>query len=126
MEYGKMLNNLSLNINLWLDDIRNPRDPFVKNNFGSKGDETWVKNIEEAIEFLLNGNVVYISFDNDLGEGMREGWQLAEWIEEKAYNKEILPLKWRVHSQNPVARKRIADSMENADKFWVVDKSKNS
>lgn len=111
---------LSSNINLWLDDERDPSNPDTQKLFGSNGSEIWVKTVEEAIPFLEKGLVASISFDNDLGEGKREGKHLAAWIEEQAYLKKIPRLKWKIHSKNPNGKYAIMMAMLNADRFWEV------
>jgi hypothetical protein len=105
-------------VKLWLDDERDPTNIFIKENFGSSGDEVWVKTVEEAKDIISKGNVSSISFDNDLGEGNTEGRELAKWIEEEAYFKRIPKLQWRVHSMNNVAGPEILRAMNNADRFW--------
>lgn len=109
---------ISSEINLWLDDERDPKNPDTQRLFGANGSDIWVKTIEEAISYLEKGVVSSISFDNDLGEGKREGRHLAAWIEERAYFRTIQPLKWKIHSQNPNGRKEIMQAMENADRYW--------
>jgi hypothetical protein len=105
-------------INLWLDDERNPTNPTIQQQYNSNGNETWVKTVEEAIVYIQQGLVKSISFDNDLGEGNKEGQDLAKWIEEEAYFKRIPPMQWKVHSQNPKGKQYIIMAMQNADKFW--------
>lgn len=105
------------NIDLWLDDNRDPSDPKIQKLFGSKGTEVWVKTVPEAKVYLSQGIVASISFDNDLGTP-EEGRHLADWIEEKAYNKEIPRMVWRVHSANVDASPRIQAAMRNAERFW--------
>ena len=97
----KIMKIYSINkIKLWLDDERDPSDPKIKELFGSSGDEVWVKKVEEAIVFLEKREVSSISFDNDLGDGNKEGRHLASWIEEQAYFNAIPPMNWRIHSKN--------------------------
>ena len=105
------------NIELWLDDERDPKNPQIQRDFGAKGTELWVKTVPEAIKHLSIDNVTFISFDNDLGTDL-EGRDLAKWIEEKAYYKELPKLGWNVHSKNPVAAVEIQKAMSNADNYW--------
>jgi len=104
-------------ISLWLDDERDPKSPIIQKDFRSTGNEVWVKDVPEAINYLESNNVESISFDNDLAQPL-EGYDLARWIEEKAYFNEIPRLKWVVHSRNPTAATRIEQAMRNADKYW--------
>ena len=86
-------------LSLWLDDVREAPKGWV-----------WVKNMDQfrtACE-VFNGEILRISFDNDLGAGEREGWEIANWLlrevkEERIQKPEII----EVHSMNPVARDRI-------------------
>ena len=110
--------NVNYKISLWLDDERNPKEKFIQQNFGAIGNEIWVKSVEEAKQYLSKQNVVSISFDNDLGENMPVGYDLAKWIEEMAFNKELPQLSWKIHSANPQGQKYIRLAMQNADKFW--------
>lgn len=108
-------------IRLWLDDERDPKNPQIQRDFGSFGDEIWVKTQNEAIKQLMGNNVVSISFDNDLGEPesvVGSGYGLAKWIEEKAFLGELNRLEWSIHSKNNVASKFIEMSMNKADEFW--------
>lgn len=103
---------------LWLDDERSPKDPYIQEWFGAVGDEVWVKTANDAIHLLKTGQVVYISFDHDLGNGAGDGSQVADWIEEQAFNGNIPRLEWAVHSKNQVGAKAITAAMMNADRFW--------
>jgi hypothetical protein len=91
---------------VWLDDLRAMPEGF----------DLHCKTIEEVLPYL--SKITFISFDNDLGEGLKEGHHLAAMIEEKAYFKEINPFDWQVHSSNPNGRDRIFIAMANADKYW--------
>lgn len=104
-------------IHMWLDDNRDPKDPENQRRYGAKGNELWVKTIEEAQPYIERGEVASISFDNDLGLPT-EGKHLARWIEDQAYWKKIPPMEWHVHSENSVAKKEIIAAMSNADRFW--------
>lgn len=107
------------NIDLWLDDNRDPKDPKIQQLFGSKGTEILVKTVPEAKAYLSQGIVASISFDNDLGTP-EEDRHLANWIEEEAYNKRIPRLTWNVHSANVDAKPRIEAAMRNADRYWEI------
>lgn len=74
---------------LWLDDLRYPPDI----------NWTWVKSVDEAIEWLKTGKVIKASLDNDLGLEV-EGRRLVLWMAEH----DIWPEEVVVHSNNPVAR----------------------
>ena len=104
-------------IRLWLDDERDPKNKFVQDNFGAIGDEIWVKTPQEAIEYLKTKNVIFISFDHDLGHGL-EGKEVSNWIEEASFNNLIPKLDWRVHSKNPVGANEIYNAMISAERFW--------
>lgn len=107
-------------ISLWLDDERNPRDAYIKANFGSSGDELWVKTASEAIEILQTGLVYRVSLDHDLGDKniAGSGMDVVNFIEEAAYNKTIPPLEIKVHSQNSVANPRMKIAAANAIRYF--------
>lgn len=81
-------------VNIWIDDLRNPKD-FVE------GDWIWIKNSADAIktleEFKNDGVVVRaISFDHDLG-GDDTTRPVVLWM----CMNDFWPNSWFVHSSNP-------------------------
>ena len=104
-------------IDLWLDDERDPEDRLIQEMFDSFPGMLWVKTGFAAIRRLKSGEVRYISFDHDLGTGLT-GHDVAKWIEERAFNGDILRIGWNVHSKNPQGAKDIIAAMTNAEKFW--------
>lgn len=96
-------------INIWLDDIRPAPDGFI-----------WVKNVAELTNFYnkcvldTKQKINIISLDNDLGEGMPEGYKFLDYIEPRVILAgDPLPAEIRVHSANPVARKRMEMVIDN-------------
>jgi hypothetical protein len=106
-------------LRVWLDDERDPQNPFWYDEFPElkEGGWTWLKTVEECQELISRNMIGFISFDNDLGYE-QEGRHLASWVEEKAFNKEIEPFGWDVHSKNSIAGPKIEIAMRNADRFW--------
>jgi hypothetical protein len=78
----------------------------------------WVKTAAEAVMFLNTNKVEEISLDHDLGDDEPNGYVVATFIEERAHDWRIRPLKWNVHSDNPVGRSRIIAALENANRYW--------
>ncbi|MHA2060495.1 MAG: cyclic-phosphate processing receiver domain-containing protein [Candidatus Ranarchaeia archaeon] len=121
-------------IELWLDDDRDPELPQYQGAFGAKPGMLWVKTAWDAVKVLKQGNVKFISFDNDIGfaptqydDGIKvenEGKYVAKWIEIQAFwRKEgmapgIPPLKWAVHTKNVEGEKEIRMAMAKAEEFW--------
>jgi hypothetical protein len=100
-----------MGIRIWLDDVRPMPEGF----------DLWAKNALFVHKFLELDLIDYISFDNDLGDGVNRansGCGLADLIEAKAYFGVIKKIGWDIHSANPVARKYIEAAMKNADKYW--------
>lgn len=94
---------------LFLDDRRLPPD------------HTWqrVYTPDQAIAVLKTGNVEEISFDHDLGLPEPEnGHKVARWIEEQSFSGTFKPLKWHIHSANPVGRANIEATMRSAERMW--------
>ena len=113
------------NIKLWLDDIRDPASSAIKRIYGTDNSWIWVKNVGDAKKILLTDNVVLISFDNDLGQGLEEGYQLANWIEEQAHNGTLSRMIYQIHSSNPSGSEKIRMAMVGAEKFWDEIGKKN-
>jgi hypothetical protein len=108
-----------MSIKLWLDDERDPSNPTIKDLFGSNGDEIWVKTVADAKDYISNHDVVSISFDHDLGTELT-GYDLAKWIEEKAFHKQIKPIELRIHSMNTIGNKNIQIAIDNCNKYWEI------
>lgn len=99
-------------IRVWLDDVRPMPDGF----------DVWVKTSKEAIDVLKRGGVSFISLDHDLGEEKTgTGYDVAKFIEEMAFERELSPMEIRVHSANPVGSKNMMSCINNARKFWGID-----
>ena len=83
---------------LWIDDWREPPDDTW----------VWVTNSDQAVAKLMSGDVVEVSFDNDLGLSSLEGWRILDWLELEIENGNVpMPTEMRVHSYNPVACDRM-------------------
>ena len=111
---------------LWLDDMRDPNKYLNKkadkesgalyNNlsFYQKFKEkynpefVWVKTFEEFTNYILkNGLPEFVSFDHDLGKGLKKGAECALWLKQYCReNNKQLP-KFYAHSANPNGRKEI-------------------
>jgi hypothetical protein len=104
-------------MNVWLDDERDPNHPKVQELFGAEAGMIWVKTADAAISRLKTNSVVWISLDHDLGT-TATGYDVAKWIEERAFSGELLPLRWTIHSANVVGTRAMRHALENADKYW--------
>ena len=92
---------------LYLDDVRNPKS------------EGWtiVRNYEEFVKFIeKNGLPDEISFDHDLGEDIKTGYDCAKWLCDYCWTNGLPVPTWNVHSANPVGRDNIVQLMENFEK----------
>ena len=94
-------------IRLWVDDQRQPPSDY----------NAHAKTFEEAMAYLKSGRVSVISLDHDLGEE-KTGYDIAKWIEEKAFHGEIRPIIWFVHAANPPGAQLIRLAMSKADEYW--------
>lgn len=86
-------------INIFLDDCRLTPQGFNR-----------TYTVEETIDLLkqFEGRIGILSLDNDLGDGLLEGQEVAKWIEEEHFvNGYQLPTKIIPHTMNPIARKNI-------------------
>ena len=83
---------------LYLDDVRNPK---------TKG-WTIVRNYEEFVKHIEeNGLPEEISFDHDLGEDIKTGYDCAKWLCNYCWTNGIPIPTYNVHSANPVGRDNI-------------------
>ena len=105
-------------IDLWLDDLRDPDDPKVRELFGAEPGMVWVKTVDAAISRLKSNNVRWISLDHDLGT-TATGYDVAKWIEEKAFAGELARIAWTIHSANVEGIRLMRFALENADRFWL-------
>lgn len=88
-----------------------------------KTPEGWIRThtVEETIKLLQenDGNVDYLSLDNDLGIGYREGREVMKWIEEQAFNNTMKPIyQIYIHTGNPVAEEEMRMARANAYRYW--------
>jgi len=57
--------------------------------------------VEETIAVLETRTVTHLSLDNDLGEGVPEGYKVLDWLEEAVYNDMHFPMpEVTIHSSN--------------------------
>ena len=94
---------------IWLDDVRPPPDGW-----------TWAKSpssfwAEMAIAETADIEITAISFDNDLGDGKTEGWELVNSLLKILQRGVVRPLNAELscHSMNPVAKARIEATLED-------------
>ena len=94
---------------LWLDDVRPmPTGYHVR---------AWTA--QEAKAYLDTGRIALISFDHDLGESENgTGYDVACYIEQRAYEGKLAPIEWHIHSANPVGCQNIRIAMKRAETFW--------
>lgn len=92
---------------LYLDDIRNPKS------------EGWtiVRNFEDFVDYInKNGLPDEISFDHDLGEDVKTGYDCAKWLCEYCWMNGIPIPPYNVHSANPVGRDNIIGTLKSYEK----------
>lgn len=114
---------------IWLDDVRDPKEPFIQREYGAVGDEVWVKTGHEVYQLIQQGKVTSISIDNDLGPGYAgtaTGYDIACLIEKLAHDNLIGRMQWSIHTDNGYARLQIHQAMTNADKYWTEHELKRT
>ncbi len=109
-------------INLWLDDERDPNNRKIQELFGAEPDMIWVKTADAAISRLKSNNVAWMSLDHDLGT-TQTGYDVAKWIEERAYYGELSQLTWTIHSANIEGARLMRTALEKADEYWRTMKN---
>ena len=77
-----------------------------------------VRDYDEAVMIMESlGCPKFISFDHDLGEKSKDGYEIAKWIVEKDMDENggFIPetFQYYVHSQNPIGKGNIEGILEN-------------
>jgi hypothetical protein len=92
---------------IFLDDLyETERKSWMPDGYvGAKNFAEFKKLLEEALE--KGEKIEGLSFDNDLGEGEMDGWEIARWLTKEhpevfEGNPELI-----AHSSNPSAREAI-------------------
>ena len=90
-------------VKVFLDDIRSPSQVY------SDGEE-WilVSTVEDVIRLLKQGNVDYLSLDNDLGLNCKEGHTVVTWMIETGIWPSTAVL---VHSSNVARSKQMREDI---------------
>lgn len=104
-------------VNVWLDDERDPNSPRIQELFGSEAGMIWAKTVPAAINWLKSNHVSWISLDHDLGT-TATGYDVAKWIEERAYSGELTRVVWTIHSANVEGSRAMRAALRNADRIW--------
>ena len=100
---------------VWLDDqIDDANTPMRHPPTGWIG----VKSALSACRLLARGGVVEISLDHDLGDGQMSGYVVARFIEKRAYEGRLHPIRWTIHSANPVGMGNMRSALQAAERFW--------
>ena len=105
---------MKIKIGLWLDDIRpKPADKPDYKWFWYTTAEAMIEDLKRYINWsnigVNNWEIDVISLDNDLGEGLIEGYKVLDWLESL-----LIPVEFgiHIHSANPVARERMRAIIE--------------
>lgn len=92
---------------IWLDDERPAPEGW-----------TGVRWPEQVIELLQNEPVEELSLDHDLGDDTHgTGYDVLIWLEQQTALNRFVPPAIKVHSANPVARKRMEQTIESIKRF---------
>jgi hypothetical protein len=91
---------------VFLDDVREAPEGWLL-----------VRNVEQTLEILKSGEVSELSLDHDLGE-TETGYEVVTWIEEMVGLFGFMPPRViKVHSANPVGRKRMEQGIASIRKL---------
>lgn len=109
--------------NLFLDDERHPCNvnwiPGIDYTDSAWMVVTDIDTFKNAIEEY--GMPEFISFDHDLGEGLRNnGYACAQWLVLYCADNGYKFPKYKVHSMNPVGKKNIIEYITGAKKYLDI------
>jgi len=107
---------------LFLDDCEMRHD-LVQLFHGEKHEIVPVWNVEDCITKLSAESWDVVSLDNDLGTGMREGREVARWLEE---NPHYIPHQVLLHTNNYVAANAMRAAIPHAveSSWWIKPEPK--
>ncbi len=93
---------------LFIDDERFPPDD---------GNEWFIaRSYKDAVAWMTNHRITYISIDHDLGDGVPTGADIVNWMIEHDLDTggRFIPenFQFYVHSQNPVGKENIISKLE--------------
>jgi len=94
-------------LRLYLDDQR----PLPDDGF-----DFLIRTVEDAIKYINQNAVEFISLDNDLGVGYTEGYKVADYIEHAYICGDIEFVDFMPHTNNPGAARRMWQARENVYK----------
>lgn len=104
-----------------LNDGSFVRDP--EKIYPGEDRKTWIlfEYAEGLVDFikLYASQINIISFDNDLGEGRMEGYQLLNLLEEEAFagNLNLAHVDMKVHSWDVNTRPKMLSTINNIKRF---------
>ena len=102
-------------LRLYLDDRRPLPDGF----------DMLIRTAEDAIKFIKQNGVEFISLDNDLGDDYTEGYKVADYIEHAYICGDIEFVDFMPHTSNPGAARRMWQARENVLKHKrMLDEAK--
>ena len=91
---------------IFIDDLREAPEGYdLARNFGEF--QELIKQAKEKGEPIES-----ISFDNDLGEGEKEGYEIMKWLAEAHPEYMAGETELKVHSANPKARENMEAYIE--------------
>lgn len=96
---------------LWIDDIRVPPNEY---------EWVWAQTADEAFKWLTVvswATITDISFDHDLGENSKSGYDILVWIEQCVHDGHKLVANLHVHSANPVGRANMQAAIQSINRI---------
>lgn len=106
--------------NLFIDDERNPIDvtwgSWQDQALYRDGDWLIARDWNEVLELVVSlGFPQMISFDHDLGDNTRNGYEIAQKLCDMIMDGVEVPrgFQYRIHSKNPVGAENINKYMNN-------------
>lgn len=96
LSYGK-------NKKIFLDDERDTPLGYIRTH-----------TVEETIELLKAEDVDTLSLDNDLGTGLKEGYQVMDWLEDQVRNYGLRPpIHMMFHTHNTIRKQYMKEVARN-------------
>lgn len=119
---ARFVGKKAVDYNLFLDDNRNPTDPFMVNRSFIYVNYEWVivRSYADFVKVIKkNGIPKFISFDHDISDfdeygNELTGYDCAKWLVNYCDSKRLKLPTYFIHSQNTTGSRNIFHYLKNA------------
>ena len=104
---------------LWIDDIRDPNSYSWRNRYDIPPDVVWAKTYDEAHHYIMNNEIEWVAFDNDLGSHTKQGKHLFQLLEQRVYEGKNPMFEAIFQTSNTVAKRQMILGYNRLYDWWA-------